>query len=160
MCSRRPLFQPPPILQGKARGGTYAGQRVPESSQTSTPPKYRSTLLNYYYYLEKLFKSFDKFLDLTPFGPQTDESCVFVKTEILGQVLKFTKGVQKHRTRNLKNLRLRRNLASGGACGEQNPRYFSACGGAAFFLPAAEASKTEPQKYILASICATPRLAL
>jgi len=110
--------------------------------------------------LKKLFKSFDKFLDLTPFGPQTDESCVFVKTEILGQVLKFTKGVQKHRTRNLKNLRLRRNLASGGACGEQNPRYFSACGGAAFFLPAAEASKTEPQKYILASICATPRLAL
>ena len=137
-----------------ARGSRNRAKQVhPQSTEVHS-------VLNYYYYLKKLFKSFDKFLDLTPFGPQTDESCVFVKTEILGQVLKFTKGVQKHRTRNLKNLRLRRNLASGGACGEQNPRYFSACGGAVFFLPAAEASKTEPQKYILASICATPRLAL
>ena len=45
-----------PILQGKARGGTYAGQRVPESSQTSTPPKYRSTLcIKLLLYLKKNF---------------------------------------------------------------------------------------------------------
>ena len=64
-----------------------------------------------FFYKNFLKKNFLKSLtnfNLTPFGPQNRRILCLCQTEILGQLLNFTKEVQKHRTRNVKNLRLRR----------------------------------------------------
>ena len=55
------------------------------------PRPYEKTFWN-------LLKGLTNF-NLTPFGPQNRRILCLGQTEILGQVLNFTKGVQKHRTR-------------------------------------------------------------
>ena len=85
-----------------------------------------------FFYKNFLKKNFLKSLtnfNLTPFGPQNRRILCLCQTEILGQLLNFTKEVLKHRTRNVKNLRLRRIWPPAAPAAGRNQRFFFACGG-------------------------------
>jgi len=80
-------------------------------------------------FLKKNFlKSLTNF-NLTPFGPQNRRILCLCQTEIPGQVLNFTKGVQKHRTRTLKKSRLRRIWPPAAPAAGRNPIFFSPAAG-------------------------------
>ena len=87
-----------------------------------------------FFYKNFLKKNFLKSLtnfNLTPFGPQNRRILCLCQTEILGQLLNFTKEVQKHRTRNVKNLRLRRIWPPAAPAAGRNPDIFPPAAGSA-----------------------------